>query len=400
MRLCYWILLLLMCFGALPSCYLLTAYKYRHLKLESLSSLRSVPLQKSEEPFHFIETGANKTRLKRTLDSILAPTHTYSFLIIRNDSILYENYFGNIKPETQLPSFSVAKSFVATLVGIALDEGKIHSLDDPITTYLPELKKRDPNLEKVTIQHLLDMRSGIKSLETANSPFSNVIKLSFGHNVTKIALKSKTEKTPGEKDYKNLNTQLLGLIVERATQQKLQDYLQAKIWTPLQMESNASWNTDARKTVRAFCCINATTRDFAKLGRLYLCQGQWNGQQIVSTNWVKACTDPRIMEQYNGYKNQWWSRPSTRTFRDSTEAYTFSQSTPYPSVVNARPGRDGRGRFYRVAYRSPAYYAAGVLNQFVFVHPSKHLVIVRLGHYWGNSSFGPDAFLYWVGDQL
>lgn len=399
MRLCYFILLLI-CLGALPSCYLLTAYKYRQLKLESLSSLRSVPLQKSEKPFHFIEAGGHKTRLKQTLDSILTPTRTYSFLVIRNDSILYENYFGGIKPETKLPSFSVAKAFVSTLVGIALDEGKIKSLDDPITTYLPELKKRDPNLEKVTIQHLLDMRSGIKSLETANSPFSNVIKLSFGQNVTKIALKSKTEKTPGEKDYKNLNTQLLGLIVERATRQKLQDYLQTKIWTPLQMESNASWNTDARKTVRAFCCINATTRDFAKLGRLYLCQGQWNGQQIVSTAWVRACSDPTIMEKYNGYKNQWWSRQSTRSFRDSTEALKFSQATPYPSVVNGLPGRNGGGRFYRVAFRTPAYYAAGVLNQFVFVHPTKKLVIVRLGHYWGNSSFGPDAFLYWLGDQL
>ena len=399
MRLSSYIFFLL-CLFTLPSCYLLTAYKYRQFKLESLASLRSTPLKKSEEPFAFMDGRKEKTRLQQVLDSMLAPTHTYSFLVIRNDSILYENYFGEITPETQLPSFSVAKSFVSTLVGIALDEGKIKSLDDPITTYLPELKKRDPNLEKVTIQHLLDMRSGIKSLETLKSPFSNAIKLGFGRNITRIALKSKTEKTPGEKDYKNLNTQLLGLIVERATQQKLQNYLQTKIWTPLQMESDASWNTDARKTVRAFCCINATTRDFAKFGRLYLNRGKWNGQQIVSEDWVRACSDPEIMERYSGYKNQWWSRQSFRSFRDSTEALKFQQQNPYPSAVSSRSSRDGRSRMYRVAYRSPAFYAAGVLNQFVYVHPAKKLVIVRLGRTWGNSSFGPDAFLYWVGDQL
>ena len=168
-------ILLMLCLFTLPSCYLLTAYQYRHFKLESLSSLRSTPLKKSDEPFAFMDGRQEKTRLQRVLDSMLAPTHTYSFLVIRNDSILYENYFGEITPETQLPSFSVAKSFVSTLVGIARDEGKIKSLDDPITTYLPELKKRDTNLEKVTIQHLLDMRIGIKSLETLNSPFSNAI---------------------------------------------------------------------------------------------------------------------------------------------------------------------------------------------------------------------------------
>lgn len=392
--------LLLFCVFELPSCYILTAYKYRHFKLESLSSFRSSALEKGAKPFRFQNGTENKTKLKRILDSVLAPTHTYSFLVIRNDSILYENYFQNIKPETQLPSFSVAKSVVSTLVGIALEEGKIKSLDEPITAYLPELKKRDPRLEKVTIQHLLDMRSGVKSVENGQNPFSNLVKLAFSRNVNRLALKTKSAKAPGEKEYKSLNTQLLGLIVERATQQKLQSYLQAKIWTPLQMESDANWNTDAHQTVRAFCCINATTRDFAKFGRLYLKKGNWNGQQIVSEAWVKSCTDPGLMEEYGGYKNQWWSRPSSRTFRDSSEALQFQQQTPYRSVLNARPSRDGRGKMYRVAYRSSAFYAAGVLNQFVFVHPTKNVVIVRMGRSWGNSSLGPDAFLYWVAEQL
>jgi len=394
------LLLLVFCLLGLQSCYVLTAYKYRHFNLSSLSSLRSSILKKGQTSFYFTTGTLRKVRLKQVLDSMLAPTHTYSFLVIRNDSILYEKYFGEIKPETQLPSFSVAKSFVSTLVGIALEEGKIKSLDESITTYLPELKKSDPRLERVTIQHLLDMRSGVKSVETTKSPFNNLVKLAFARNITKLALRTKSAKAPGEKEYKSLNTQLLGLIVERATQHKLQDYLRIKLWAPLQMESDANWNTDAHQTVRAFCCINATTRDFAKFGRLYLNQGNWNGEQIVSANWVKACTDPGIMEEYGGYKNQWWSRTSSRTFRDSSEALQFQQQTPYRSVLNARPSRDGQSRIYRVAYRSPAFYAAGVMNQFVFVHPAKKLVIVRTGRSWGNSSIGPDAFLYWVAEQL
>lgn len=394
------IVLLFLCLLFLPSCYVLTAYKYRHFKLESLSALPSVPLEKSQEPFHFIEATANYPRLKHSLDSILAPTPTYSFLVIRNDSILYEKYFGDVQPGTQLPSFSVAKSFVATLVGIAYEEGKIKSLREPITHYLPELKKRDPAFEKITIQHLLDMRSGIKSVENYDSPFSNVIKLGFAKNITKHTLNIKIEKAPGEYAYKSLNTQLLALIVERATQRKLQDYLVDKIWKPLQMESEATWNTDKRKTVRAFCCINATTRDFAKFGRLYLRKGNWDGKQIVSEDWVRASTSVDTMRRYEGYRNQWWSNASSRYFMDSIQAAAYQQKLAFPSSLRRYIPRDGKNVMFRVVYRTPAFHAEGILNQYVYVNPLKNVVIVRMGYHWGNSSFSPNGLLYWLGDRL
>lgn len=394
------IMLLFLCLLALPSCYVLTAYKYRHFKLESLSDLRSVPLEKSPESFRFVEATANYPRLKHILDSILAPTPTYSFLVIRNDSILYEKYFGDIQPSTKLPSFSVAKSFVATLVGIAREEGKIKSLAEPITHYLPELKKRDPAFEKITIQHLLDMRSGIKSVENYDSPFSNVIKLGFAKNITKHTLNIKIEKAPGEYAYKSLNTQLLALIVERATQSKLQDYLVEKIWKPLQMESEATWNTDKRRTVRAFCCINATTRDFAKFGRLYLRKGNWDGKQIVSEDWVKASTSLDTMRRYEGYRNQWWSNVTSRYFMDSIQAVAYQQKLAFPSSLRRYIPRNGKNVMFRVVYRTPAFHAEGILNQYVYVNPLKNVVIVRMGYHWGNSSFSPNGLLYWLGDRL
>lgn len=392
--------LLFLCLLFLPSCYILTAFKYRHFKLESLSSFRAVALQRGDQPFHFMETATNYPVLQHTLDSILAPTPTYSFLVIRNDSILYEKYFGNIKPETQLPSFSVAKAFVSTLVGIALEEGKIKSLAEPITNYLPELKKRDPAFGNITIQHLLDMRSGIKSIENYDSPFSNVVKLGFATNITKHTLHIKTEKAPGEFQYKSLNTQLLALILERAAGCKLQEYLVDKIWRPLHMESDATWNTDKRKTVRAFCCLNATTRDFAKFGRLYLRKGNWDGQQIVSENWITASTSLDTMQRYGGYRNQWWSNVSSRYFMDSIQASAYQQQMTYPSSLGRYIPRDGKTIMFRVTYRTPAYHAEGILNQYVYINPVKNVVIVRMGYHWGHSSFSPNGLLYWLGDRL
>lgn len=281
----------------------------------------------------------------------------------------------------------MAKSFVATLVKIANQENDIKSLSDPITNYLPYLLKKDQRFSKITIQHLMNMRSGIKSNENYNSPFSDVIKLGFRKNIQAQLNKLKIAKPPGTFEYISVNTQLLGMIVQQATGKKLYAYLQEKLWQPLGMEADATWNIDSRKqdNVKAFCCLNATTYDFAKLGRLYLNKGMWNGKRILDSNWVQATTSPDSMYKYDGYKNQWWGTFVFKPFRDSISAAVYLQQLG--KSTQGLPLQQGQsGNEYYVGYSGAAYFAEGILGQYIYVNPETKVIIVRTGHYFGKKS--------------
>ncbi|MCX8080865.1 MAG: beta-lactamase family protein [Bacteroidia bacterium] len=282
----------------------------------------------------------------QSIDEFLNGSHTLAFLIIRNDTLLYEKYFYRKDASSVFPSFSMAKSVVSILVGIAADEGVIHSVNDPITNYLPELKKR--SFEKVTIEHLLQMTSGLKFSENYFSPFSDAAKYYYGNRLRKYLSKVRLKDEPGKKfEYNSGNTQLLGLVLERALKNKtLSQYAEEKLWHPLQMEFDATWSTDRKKNgmEKAFCCLNARARDFAKIGRLYLNKGYWNGKPLVSENWVKRSTqiDTSSASAWF-YQYQWW----------------------IPSY---------KGDFM----------AEGHLGQFIYVYPKKNLIIVRLGKRYGK----------------
>jgi CubicO group peptidase (beta-lactamase class C family) len=401
--------LLLLFIGLLPSCYLTRALKYKNFDLKDINDFDTDTLKASTKPFHFIQSD-KISPFKTYLDTNLAKSQSFSFLVIRNDSILYENYWEQVNTNTLLPTFSVSKSFVSTLIAIAVGEGKIKSLSDPVSNYIPELLKSDKKFSQVTIQHLLDMRSGVKSSEDYYNPTSDVLKMGFGNNIWNQIKKLKIEKAPGgELDYKSVNTQILAIVLERATGVKIQQYLQEKLWQPLGMESNATWNIDSKKRrmVRAFCCINATTRDYAKLGRLYLNNGIWNGEQILPNNWVQNTTNIDTMVNNEGYKNQWWSNEYSYSFKDSLEALTFLRKTPHcePSVYvynqkeNKEKGIPAKKR-YIVYYLKPMYHAEGLLGQYIYVYPAKNLIIVRTGHYWSHNKFqAADHFLYELGEK-
>ncbi|HVG43028.1 MAG TPA: serine hydrolase, partial [Chitinophagaceae bacterium] len=212
---------------------MLRAYKMRKLRLEDNDKVPTVSIQKADTPFHYFNAagGEEYKDLATFLDTNLARSYTAAFLVIRNDSIIYERYFNGFNQQSLLPSFSVAKSFVGTLVGIALKEGTIKSTDEPITKYLPELEKRDPAFSKITIQHLLDMRSGIQFNEGAYNLKDDAIKLGFRPNLLKHALKLNVQEEPGKKfRYQSINTELLALILERASGKKVSLYMQEKLW--------------------------------------------------------------------------------------------------------------------------------------------------------------------------
>jgi CubicO group peptidase (beta-lactamase class C family) len=322
---------------------------YNFADIKDHKKFPSRALKASTEPFKFhISEDPIDPTLRFTdsdpgtkLSKYLEKTKTVAFLIIRRDSILFEHYYSGYKKESIVPSFSVAKSFTSALIGCAIADGLIGSENEPIVKYLPELKDR--NLDGVTIKHLLQMTSGIRFNESYFNPFGDAAKFYYGRNLRKYVSKMNPEKAPGvEWKYHSGNTQILGVILERVLKGKtVTQYLQEKIWTPIGMELNASWSIDKKENgmEKTFCCLNTTAHDYAKFGRLYLKNGNWNGKQVVPENWVKMSTKPDLsLGGKEWYQFQWWI--------DS-------------------PNGD--------------YHAEGILGQFVYVNPASEVIIVRLG---------------------
>ncbi|TAF34466.1 MAG: class C beta-lactamase-related serine hydrolase [Cytophagales bacterium] len=308
------------------------AFKF-HLPGNAGKKPKSITLNGKELPF----------------DKFLKQSNTVAFLIIKNDTIQYESYQNGYEQESIVASFSMAKSVLSILVGCAIDEGLIQSVEEPITNYVPELATR--GFERVRIKHLLQMTSGLKFNESYYNPFGDAARYYYGRHLRKYMKQMKLAKTPGtEFSYTSGNTQLLGLVLERALKNKrVTEYLQEKIWTPLGMEYGGSWSIDKKKNgmEKTFCCLNARARDFAKLGRLYLHKGQWHGNQIVSQKWVEESTTPDLSEGgVNYYKYQWWL-----------------------------PSDDGD------------FMAQGILGQYVYANPKKDLIIVRLGKNHGKANW-------------
>lgn len=282
-------------------------------------------------------------------EEYLEDNKTVAFLVIQNDSIQYEKYWDNYDETSIVPSFSMAKSITSILIGCAIDDKLIQSVSEPVTNYIPELKEN--SFEKVTIEHLLQMTSGLDFNESYSNPFGDAATFYYGTNLRKAIEKLKLKAEPGKQfEYVSGNSQILGLVLERALKNKsITSYLEEKIWKPLEMEFDASWSLDRNKDglEKTFCCINARARDYAKIGKLYLNKGKWNGKQIISEDWVKKSTQN---DATNGsvwyYQYQWWLPTQTGDFM-----------------------------------------AQGILGQYIYVHPEKNLIIVRLGKKTGKADW-------------
>lgn len=334
----------------LTSCQLGRYVFYNFADIKDHKKFQSRPLSAANSPFNFQVT--NNGKFPKELNNIpfdkyLEDNKTVAFLIIKNDTIQYEKYFEGYDRESIVPSFSMAKSVTSILIGCAIDERLIKSVDEPIINYIPELSKNGFN--KVTIKHLLQMTSGIKFNESYVNPFGDAASFYYGLNLRKEIEKMKLKTEPGKQfEYVSGNTQLLGLVLERSLKNKtITQYLQEKIWTPLEMEYDASWSIDRKSNglEKTFCCLNARARDFAKIGRLYKNKGNWNGKQIVSQKWVEESTKLDTSEgSAKFYQYQWW----------------------LPT-----PNED--------------FMAEGILGQFLYVNPKKDLIIVRLGKKEGKA---------------
>ncbi len=349
-------------------------------------------VKKSDEPFSFFEAQQKiNPRLsidkqpKVDLTKILEEqTTTTAFLMIQGDSIIYEHYFRGYKHDDVSMIFSVSKSITSLLIGIAIDEGLIKSIQDPVTDYIPELRDAHPYFKELTIEHCLDMRSGLKFNEAYVNPFSHVARLYYGTNQMRLVKGLSFDHKPGEVHrYISIATTVLGLVLENVIDVELATYLQEKVWKPLGMEYDAKWSLDDKKhrSAKAFCGISTTAKDLAKIGRLYLNNGNWDGHQIVSESWITKSISPKL--ENDCYQYQWYNISGNKmTFPDSLSAQADALEHDY-AVYKIDQGTTGEKNWH-VHYCEDDYYAAGILSQFLYVDPEKDIIMVRLGEKWDD----------------
>jgi CubicO group peptidase (beta-lactamase class C family) len=308
-----------------------------------------------------IEAIARDTNNGESLEEYLDASGTTAFLVVHDDRLLYERYFDGYDEHSIHTSFSMAKSFASALVGIAIDEGHINSVNEPITNYIPELLEKDERFESITIRHLLTMSSGIKYEEGGDLPWSEEAddtKTYYATDLRKLALEnSRIEGKPGEYfEYNNYNPLLIGMVLERATGMSVSRYLQQKLWKPMGMEADGSWSLDSTENgfEKMESGVNARARDFARFGMLFAEEGNWEGRQLISRGWVEEST-----------------RADTSTDPSQDYQYFWWVNTP-------------EGETYH-------FSARGNYGQYIYVAPEKDLVIVRLGKEEGEQGYD-----YWI----
>lgn len=284
---------------------------------------------------------------------------TVAYLIIKNDSIWYENYSDGYDQNSLTNSFSMAKSITTALAGKAISDGFITSLDQPVSDFYPQFA--NPDFPPLTVGDLSSMASGLDWDEDYYNPFSVTARAYFGKDIRQVALNMKLIKPPGTQfEYLSGNTILLGMVVEKATGKTLSQYLSESFWQPMGMKNDALWQLDSKESgmEKAYCCIASNARDFARFGKLFKAHGEWYGEQILDSAFVATAIQARFEESPQYGHGLWLSN-----FKDKE-----------------------------------IFYLRGVLGQYVIVIPEDQLIIVRLGHNLikreDEEDHSPDFFIY------
>ena len=271
----------------------------------------SKPLSRGDGPTAELSYGAEYAPPAEVNDWIKARDVT-ALVVLKDGQIVYENYFKGTQPDDLRISWSVAKSYLSALVGILLDEGAIASLDDPVTTYAPKLK--GTAYDGATLRNVLNMASGVTFDEDYLDPDSDINKmgraLALGGELDDFTASLKdTFTTPGSQwQYVSIDTHVIGMVVRGATGRSVTDLLSEKVITPMGLEYAPYYVTDGAGVAFVLGGLNLTTRDYARMGQMFLQNGRYNGQQIVPADWVAASTAPSAptAEGQIGYGYQWW----------------------------------------------------------------------------------------------
>ncbi|MEM8984786.1 MAG: serine hydrolase [Pseudomonadota bacterium] len=285
---------------------------------------------------------APRAEMTPALDALLDQQRAAAFLIVKDGQLLFEDYRLQYAADSRTNSFSMAKTVVTMLLGIAIDEGLIEGLEQPLVDWLPELAN-DPLAATATVGSLSTMTSGYDWDERYYSPFSPTVELYYSNDVTGFLLSRSFAHEPGEFFYySSASTQLLATVLTRALKKRdatatLSGYLSEKLWQPLGMNAAGLWHTDGIGMELGYCCINTNARNFAKFGQLLLHAGNWQGTQLIPSEFVVRMVTPGE-QSYYGYST-WLS---------------YDESPPF-------------------------FAMRGHLGQYVIVVPSAKMIVVRLG---------------------
>ena len=283
----------------------------------------------------------NRFTQSKSMEDYHKDRKTVAYLVIKNDSILYEKYYYDYGIDSKSNSFSVVKTVVSALMGIAINEGAIQGLDQKVMDFIPDLK--GAYAQEVSVGDLSSMTSGQKWIEEYYNPFSVTSASYFVEDLDALILDQPINEKPGQSfKYKSGTTQLLGMVIKKATGKTLSDYMTEKLWQPMGAENSALWQLDSSENgmEKAFCCLASNARDFARIGKLYKNYGQWNGTQLLDSAFVALSIQPR-----------------------------FEENPEY-----------GYGLWLDEFQDKKIFMMRGHLGQYVLVIPEEDLIVVRLGH--------------------
>ena len=366
------ILLIVCCIGGylvLPSNYYL-----RRALTHLLPKIDQYPIfenrtVKAGDPQPWIQSEAyNTVSIPEKYLPVFEQLGTVAYVIIKDSTLLFEQYWEDYSPESHSNSFSMAKSIVSLATGAAIDDGFIKDVDQPVSDFYPEFQGY--NGKPLTLRHLLTMSAGVDFDEAYSSPFSPTTKLYYGDDLQQIAFGMKEIEEPGVNFiYQSGVTQLLAFIVEKATGENISSYVSRKFWTPMNAEEDALWSLDKKDGIeKAYCCFNSNARDFARFGQLILNEGDWNGRQLISSSYLKEATTPDTSLLFKEYN-------------ETNHCYGF--------------------QFWHLTYNGMEIpYMRGILGQYIFIIPDLNAVVVRLGHKRSETRSDqhyPDDIDTWLG---
>ncbi|MFN8283620.1 MAG: serine hydrolase [Chitinophagales bacterium] len=303
---------------------------------------------KSDHPKPWlISDNYNKTAPSKELLGFFKERQTCAFLVIQDGKILYENYWEDYNKQTISGSFSMAKTVNALLIGKLMEQGKI-KLDDDIKKYVPELEHIPAG--KLTVKNVLNMSCDLDWTESYWNIFSLTSESYYGNDLDKLMKKIEIRPTNNQGkiwEYQSVCTQILGYIIKNVTKKSIAENAREYLWNPLGAESDALWSTDKNGVEKSFCCLNATARDFARLGQLVLQHGKWDSTQLIDSSYIQQMTTPATDLKDAEFKNavNWYGY---QTWMLNYKGHQIS-------------------------------YFRGILGQFIFIVPDKNAVIVRLG---------------------
>ncbi|WP_420318502.1 serine hydrolase domain-containing protein [Ekhidna sp.] len=327
--------------------------------IDDYQKFPNYPFRASSEPYHFVQAydenldqlmipiGKNK---KEALLGAITASETTAFLVIKNDTILYEKYLNGYTRDSINTSFSVAKSITSLLVGVAIDQGFIQSREVEIVRYLPELLDVDSKYKEVRLSHLLDMKSGIQ-FKDHDLIWGDKPKAYYHPRLRERIMELPVTDEPGlEFKYNSYNPIVVGMIIEQVAGMMPAAYFEKHIWDQMGMEYAGSWSLDSEESqmTKMESGLNLRAIDFAKFGRLMLNKGRWEGKFIVSEEWIEKTLSfdkSHIVPDYGGeifYKNYWW---------------LYSTDAEHVDIISGW----------------------GHLGQYLYIFPDTQVIIVRMG---------------------